>query len=83
MPTTALLTDMSQPLANTAGNALEIAEAIGFLKGTLDSKRLREVTWGLATQNLVLSGLAPDAESAHIALDDALRSGRAAEIFER
>ncbi len=83
MPTTALLTDMNQPLANTAGNALEIAEAIGFLKGTLESKRLREVTWGLATQNLVLSGLAPDAESAHIALDDALRSGRAAEIFER
>jgi thymidine phosphorylase len=83
MPTTALLTDMNQPLANTAGNALEVSEAIGFLTGTLESNRLRQVTWGLASQNLVLSGLVPDEQSARVALDDAHRSGRAAEIFER
>ena len=34
MPTTALLTDMNQPLANTAGNALEVLEAISFLKSS-------------------------------------------------
>ncbi len=83
MPTTALLTDMNEPLANTAGNVLEVAEAIAFLKGDLDSKRLREVTWALAVQNLLLSGLCADENEALRVLDDAHRSGRAAEIFER
>lgn len=83
MPTTALLTDMNQPLANTAGNALEVLEAISFLKGERDSERLREVTWALAVQNLLLSGLSRNESEARVALDDAHRSGRAAEIFER
>lgn len=83
MPTTALLTDMSQPLANTAGNGLEVAEAIAFLKGDSDSKRLREVTWALAAENLVLSGLCRDENAALAALDVAHQSGTAAEIFEQ
>ena len=83
MPTTALLTDMSQPLANTAGNGLEVAEAIAFLKGDSDSKRLLEVTWALAAENLVLSGLCRDENAALAALDVAHQSGAAAEIFEQ
>ena len=83
MPTTAILTDMNQPLANTAGNALEVAEAIAFLTGQTDSHRLREITWALAIQNLVLSGLASNETEARDALDEAHRSGRAAELFER
>ena len=31
LKTTALITDMSQPLSNNAGNALEVEEAIEFL----------------------------------------------------
>ena len=83
MPTTALLTDMNQPLANTAGNGLEVLEAISFLKGERDSERLREVTWALAVQNLLLAGLSRNESEARAALDDAHGSGRAAEIFER
>ena len=64
MPTQALLTDMNQPLADAAGNALEVAEAIQVLTGEITASRLRDVTVALAVQNLCLSGLVKDEESA-------------------
>ena len=82
MPTRALLTDMNQPLANSAGNALEVREAIGVLRGDLKGGRLVDVTLALAAENLVLAGVSTDVHSAHALALDSLRSGRAAERFE-
>jgi thymidine phosphorylase len=81
MPTTALLTDMSQVLGRTAGNGLEVREAIDHLTGTASDARLREVTLALSAELLVLGGVASDAQSARAAASDALDSGRAAERF--
>ncbi len=83
MPTQALLTDMNQPLANSAGNALEVLEAIQLLTGEVTSGRLWDVTVALAMQNLCLSGLAADEQAARIQVHQALASGRAAALFER
>jgi thymidine phosphorylase len=44
----ALLTDMDQVLGRTAGNALEVREAIAFLKGEPVEPRLERVTYDLA-----------------------------------
>ncbi|MFZ4589309.1 MAG: thymidine phosphorylase, partial [Terrimicrobiaceae bacterium] len=55
MPTSALLTDMNQPLANSAGNALEVREAVEFLKTGKANPRLRETTLALCARMLVVS----------------------------
>jgi thymidine phosphorylase len=79
----ALLTDMSQCLGRTAGNALEVREAIDVLTGQSVHSRLREVTLALAAELLVLGGLAEDKAGAAGAAARALDSGAAAERFAR
>lgn len=79
--TQAIITDMNQVLGNTAGNALEIEETVNYLTGKLRDPRLHKVVVNLATAMLINSKLAPSAESAHLKIDQALASGKAAEIF--
>ncbi|MEJ4046271.1 thymidine phosphorylase [Erwinia sp. SLM-02] len=81
--TTALLTDMNQVLASTAGNALEVREAVQFLTGEYRNPRLLEVTMALCAEMLISGGLAHSAEDARAKLQTVLDNGRAAEIFAR
>jgi thymidine phosphorylase len=83
LPCRALITDMNQVLGRTAGNALEVREAIEHLAGARRDDRLHEVTAALAADLLVMGGLAADADAARQAVDEALASGRAAERFAR
>ncbi len=77
LPTVALLTDMNEVLGTTAGNALEVREAIEYLTGAREP-RLHEVTVALAAALLEQAGLAEDGRAA---AEDALGSGAAAERF--
>jgi thymidine phosphorylase len=81
--TSALLTDMSQVLGHDVGNALEVHEAIGVLTGQRRDDRLYTVATTLASELLVLGGLARDLATASAAVDKALSSGAAAERFAR
>lgn len=81
LPCTALVTSMDQPLAGSAGNALEVREAIDFLRGDSRNPRLQEVVVALAVEALRLGGLAGDAAEAHAVAMHALDSGAAAERF--
>ncbi|MDU9393071.1 thymidine phosphorylase [Pseudomonas sp. zfem002] len=81
--TRALITDMSQPLARSAGNALEVEEAIALLRGEVRSQRLWEVTLALAEQTLLCAGLASSAELAREQLLKAWKSGAALQRFSR
>ena len=83
LPATALITDMSEPLARSAGNALELTEAIGMLKGEPADARLEEVTLALGAALLCLAGLAGNEREARERLRAALSSGAAAERFAR
>ena len=78
---TAVLTDMDQPLGRTVGNALELEEAITFLRGDdtgLDD--LREVSLTLAAHMAAnVHGISPD--DAYRQAYDAWRSGAAYEKF--
>ena len=58
LATTALLTDMNQPLASAAGNAVEVAYALDYLTGRRREPRFHEVTVALAAEMLLLGGLA-------------------------
>ena len=83
LPLTALITDMNAPLGTTAGNALEVHEALDFLTGDRRDPRLAEVTLALATEALLLGGLAATPEAAHLQLAAHLDDGSAAEQFQR
>src|SRR4051794_8472006 len=80
LPTVALLTDMDQPLGTTAGNAVEVAEAIAYLTGEREA-RLHDVTIALAASLLVQGGLAGTELDARERVERALASGAAAERF--
>lgn len=83
LPTRALITDMSEPLASCAGNAIEIAYAIDYLTGARRDPRLHEVVLALGAQMLMLGKLAQSHAEARAKLEGALASGAAAERFER
>jgi len=81
--TTALVTDMSGPLAPAAGNALETRLAIDVLAGRRSAPRLLEVTAALGAEMLVLTGLAADFAHGAERVRRAIASGAAAERFQR
>ncbi|HHP0470367.1 TPA: thymidine phosphorylase [Vibrio harveyi] len=79
--TTAILTDMNQVLASSAGNAVEVREAVRFLTGEYRNPRLLEVTMASCAEMLVLGKLAENTEDARAKLMEALDNGKAAECF--
>ena len=82
LPARALITDMNQVLGRTAGNALEVQEAIDFLTGRgAREPRLEAVTLALCGEMLALSGLCADVHAGEAQARRALDSGAAAERF--
>ncbi|WP_173935049.1 thymidine phosphorylase [Chelativorans sp. Marseille-P2723] len=79
----ALITDMNEPLATAAGNAVELLNAADFLTGKSRDQRLEKVTLALASEMLVKSGLAQDADQALDIARRVLDGGEAAERFGR
>ena len=81
--TSALLTDMNEPLAPCAGNAIEVRCAIDYLTGKSRPARLHEVTLALSAQLLVTAGISNSTGEAREALNACLENGRAAERFAK
>ena len=79
--TTALITDMSQPLIAAAGNALEVIEVMETLTGSGVTPALWDLTCALGGELLALGGLAADAADGAGRIADAMDSGAAAERF--
>lgn len=74
--TTAIITDMSQPLGRAVGNASELAEAVDVLRGSGPAD-LVEVVYALSAEMLVIGGVADDTEAARRDLEQAVASGSA------
>lgn len=81
--TTALITNMSQVLGTTAGNALEVRETVDYLTGAAREPRLDTVVRALAREMLRTGGLAASDADADGKIQAALDNGRAAECFAR
>ncbi len=79
--TSALITDMDQPLGSSAGNALEVLEVMETLTGGEVNARLWDLTCALGGEVLALGGIALDAEEGEGMIAEALESGAAAERF--
>jgi thymidine phosphorylase len=79
--TSALVTDMNQPLVPCAGNALEVIAVMEVLtSGDLSSPLVR-LTQALGGEVLALGGLAADAADGEARIGQALTSGEAADTF--
>jgi thymidine phosphorylase len=83
LPCNALVTDMDQPLAWSAGNALEVLEAIRFLRGEARHERLMSVVLALSSELLQIGGLAGNPIEAEKRVMKSLDSGMAAEQFAK
>jgi thymidine phosphorylase len=83
LPTTALITDMDEPLAPVAGNGLEVRHACEVLSGRRADARMMEVTLALGTELLVAAGLSSSPTVAREALTRSIVSGAAADRFDR
>lgn len=81
--TSALITDMNQPLGSTAGNAIEVREAIHFLTNEHQNPRLLQVVFSLCTELLMLGEITDNPADAAAMLEAELASGRAAECFAK
>lgn len=79
--TMAIISDMSQPLGNAIGNALELKEAIATLKGN-GPKDLTELVLTLGSQMVVLAEQATSLDEARQMLIDAIKTGKALNKFK-
>ena len=83
LKTCAWITDMNQVLGRTCGNAVEVLEAVQFLRGENRDPRLAAVIRALAAELLVLGHLEPNAAAAERRVDEVLANGKAVEQFAR
>ncbi len=79
--TIAVLSDMSQPLGNAIGNALEVKEAIDTLRGE-GPQDLTELCLTLGSHMAVLAEVAPNQEEARKLLEQSISNGQALEKFK-
>jgi pyrimidine-nucleoside phosphorylase len=78
----ALITDMNQPLGQTAGNVLEVVEAVEALRGE-GPRDVMDVTMALSAEMLCLCGMSTNADAAIKMLKVQLESGAAFERFKQ
>lgn len=87
LPTTALITDMDQPLGKAIGNANEVNESVQILTGSRREdpaiETVRTLTIRLCAELLVSVRVCGDLAEATVRLERALDDGSAMERFER
>ncbi len=76
-----VLSSMEQPLGKMVGNALEVIEAIEFLKGNYN-KDLYEITLELAIKTLLNCKIANNKDDAKKLFDSVIKNGSALEKFK-
>lgn len=78
--TMAVISDMSQPLGEAIGNALEVKEAIDTLKGE-GPEDLTELSLVLGSQMAYLGGVGENLDDARRLLEENIANGKALEKF--
>ena len=79
---TAIITSMEEPLGRAVGHAIEVIEAIEFLKGHCDNGDLAELTYAIGAATLLHMDLYNNDAEAVSYLKNLVHSGRALEKFK-
>jgi len=74
---------MNEVLGTTAGNAVEIEESVLYLRNEHRESRLDDVVLSLCAEMLVIGGIEPERAAARARCEEAVSSGKAAEVFAR
>ncbi|MCQ2913677.1 MAG: thymidine phosphorylase [Alphaproteobacteria bacterium] len=77
----AVISDMNCVMGRSVGNAVEVEEAIRFLRGDFRDERLYELVSTLAKQVLASKGLIHDEKAGQMKINQVLNSGLACEKF--
>jgi thymidine phosphorylase len=83
VPMTALISDLTQILGDSVGSGLQILEIIRFLTGEYREPRLLETVLALASDILLMGGLADNLEIARDIASRRLEDGSATDRFSR
>ena len=83
IPMVALISDLTQVLGDSVGNALQMHEVVRFLAGTYREPRLTETVLAIAEEIVLMGGLAPDRAEARRLAQARLDNGEAARRFAR
>jgi thymidine phosphorylase len=83
VPTTALITDMNEPLADAVGNTLEVLNCLDFLAGRKAATRLEAIVLAQVAEMLVQCRLAKDVSEGERRASAVLASGEAMDTFGR
>ncbi len=78
---TAIVSSMEEPLGRAVGNALEVIEAIQFLKGEIKKGDLAELTYAIASTVLLQMEMFDNSKEADLYLKSLVNSGKALEKF--
>ena len=80
--TTAILTNMDEPLGYKIGNALEVEEAMDCLQGHW-APDMHELVYFIASELLMMAKLTSDREDAFTRIERCIDSGEAFRIFQQ
>ena len=81
--TSAMLSDMNEPLCSSVGNSLEVMRSVEVLVGSKIEPRLLEVVCTLGGRILASTGLSTGLRDGVRKIEKTFESGHAAEIFEK
>lgn len=81
--TSALITDMSEPLCSSVGNALEVSAAMDFLLGKEIDNRLWEVTCSLGAKLLEQCGKVDTFSAGMKMMANVFQNGQALKTFDK
>ena len=76
LKTSAVVTDMNQPLGNCIGNALSVEEAIHVLRDNIECD-IKTISLTLAAKMIILGGVCESDSEAMMMLEDKIASGQA------
>ena len=76
LKTTAVVTDMNQPLGNCIGNALAVEEVIQVLRDNIECD-IKTISMTLASKMIIMAGICDSDSEAMMMLEEKLSSGQA------
>lgn len=83
LPMVTLIADMDEVMGDAIGSRLQVREAIDFLAGRYQDRRMRELVFALSAEILLMAGLVHSPEEAKALLEARLADGSALARFGR